>query len=76
MLGAIAAVTQFTEPGWVHIDSACGYLGGDRANGSYLALRAPDATAWSLIAETTTAPAEQNITVTVQGGLPGGTIHL
>jgi hypothetical protein len=76
MLGAIAAVTQFTEPGWIHVDSACGYLNGNRANGSYLALRAPDGTAWSLIAETTTATAQQNITVTIKGGLPGGTVHV
>lgn len=76
MLGAIAAVTQFTRPGWIHIDSACGYLGGNRANGSYLALRAPDAKAWSLIAETTTATAQQNLTVTIEGGLPGGTVHV
>jgi len=76
MLGAIAAVTQFTKPGWVHIDSACGYLGGNRANGSYLALRAADRSAWSLIAETTTATAEQPITVTIKGGLPGGTVHV
>jgi hypothetical protein len=76
MLGAIAAVTQFTQPGWIHVDSACGYLGGDRANGSYLALRAPDAKAWSLIAETTTATSEQAITVTVKGALPGGTVHV
>jgi hypothetical protein len=76
MLGAIAALTQFTKPSWVHIDSACGYLGGNRANGSYLALRAPDGKAWSLIAETTTATAQQNITVTIKGGLPGGTVHV
>ncbi|MGE5286188.1 MAG: family 16 glycoside hydrolase [Micromonosporaceae bacterium] len=76
MLGAIAAVTQFTKPGWVHIDSACGYLGGNRANGSYMALRAPDAKAWSLMVETTTATAQQNITVTIKGGLPGGTVHV
>ncbi len=69
MLGAIAAVTQFTKPGWVHIDSACGYLGGNRANGAYMALRAPDAKAWSLIVETTTATGQQNVTVTIKGGL-------
>jgi hypothetical protein len=76
MLGTIAAVTQFTEPGWIHVDSACGFLGGDRANGSYLALRAPDAGAWSLITETTTATARQDVTVTVTGGLPGGTVRV
>src|SRR6266571_508877 len=76
MLGAIAAVTQFTKPGWVHVDSACGYLSGDRANGSYMALRAADRSAWSLIAETTTATSEQSITVTVTGGLPGGTVRV
>jgi len=76
MLGAIAAVTQFTKPGWVHIDSACGYLGGNRANGAYMPLRAPDAKAWSLIVETTTATGQQNVTVTIKGGLPGGTVHV
>ena len=76
MLGAIAAVTEFTQPGWVHIDSACGYLGGNRANGSYLTLRAADRSAWSLIAETTTAAAEQPITVTIKGGLPGGKVRV
>jgi Glycosyl hydrolase family 59 len=76
MAATIAMVTQFTEPGWAHIDTACGYLGGDRAGGSYLALRAPDAGAWSLIVETTTATSQQAITVTVTGGLPRGTVHV
>jgi hypothetical protein len=76
MLGAIAAVTQFTQAGWIHVDSACGYLGGSRDNGSYLALRAPDAGAWSLIAETTTATSPQTITVSITGGLPAGAVHV
>ncbi|HXP54690.1 MAG TPA: family 16 glycoside hydrolase, partial [Streptosporangiaceae bacterium] len=76
MLGAIAAVTQFTQAGWIHVDGACGYLGGNRVNGSYLTLRAPDARAWSLIAETTTATSPQTITVSITGGLPGGPVRL
>jgi len=76
MLGAIAAVTQFTKPGWLHIDSACGYLGSNRANGSHMALRAADRSDWSLVAETTTATSKQSITVTVKGGLPAGVVHV
>ncbi len=76
MTAAIAMVTQFTQPGWVHIDSACGYLGGHRGNGSYLALRAANLSAWSLITETTTATTTQNITVTIKGGLPHSIVHV
>src|SRR6266513_4738972 len=39
---AIAQVSQFTQPGWRFVDSASGYLGGDRVNGSYVSLKAPN----------------------------------
>ncbi|MDQ2843644.1 MAG: galactosylceramidase [Acidobacteriota bacterium] len=50
-----AHVTQFTQPGWKFLDHATGYIGGDRANGSYISLTSPNGTDYSTIVETTTA---------------------
>jgi hypothetical protein len=71
-----AQVTQFTAPGWRFIDSASGYLGGDRTNGSYVSLTSPNGVDYSTIIETTTATAAQSVTVTVAGGLSTGTVHV
>jgi O-glycosyl hydrolase len=73
---AAAQTTQFTQPGWQYIDSASGYLGGDRANGSYVTLKSPDASAWSSVIETLDATAAQTLTLNVTGGLPGGALHV
>ncbi|HEV3359907.1 MAG TPA: ricin-type beta-trefoil lectin domain protein [Pseudonocardiaceae bacterium] len=75
-LWATAQVTQFTQPGWQFIDSASGYLGGDRANGSYVTLKSPNGKDYSTILETTTATAQQTANVTVSGGLSAGTVHV
>ncbi len=75
-LWATAQVTQFTQPGWQFIDSASGYLGGDRANGSYVTLKSPNGMDYSTILETTTATAQQTANVTVSGGLSTGTVHV
>jgi hypothetical protein len=73
---ATAQVTQFTQPGWHFIDSASGYLGGDRANGSYVSLKSTNNSDYSVILETTTASAAQTQTFTVTGGLSTGTVHV
>lgn len=73
---SIAQTTQFTSPGWKYLDSASGYLGGDRANGSYVSYAAPDKSAWSTVFETMDATASQTVTLNVAGGLPGGTLHV
>jgi len=75
-LWATAQVTQFTKPGWSFIDSASGYFGGDRTNGSYVALRAPGNSAYSVMAETTTATAPQTLDLTIAGGLPRTVAHV
>jgi len=73
---AMAQVSQFAKPGWKFIDSASGYLGGDRANGSYVSLKSTNGTDYSTIIETTTATAAQTVTVAVSGGLSTGTVHV
>jgi O-glycosyl hydrolase len=77
---ATAHTTQFTQPGWTYVDSASGYLGGDRANGSYVTLKSPNGSSggrnYSTIVETTTAKAGSTMTFHVQGGLSTGTVHV
>jgi O-glycosyl hydrolase len=73
---ATAQVTQFTSPGWTFIDSGSGYLGGNRANGSYVSLKSPNGTDYSTILETTSAGAAQTVTFSVRGGLSTGAVHV
>ncbi|MEV6008134.1 ricin-type beta-trefoil lectin domain protein [Streptomyces sp. NPDC051976] len=72
----MAQTTQFTAPGWRYLDAASGYLGGDRANGSYVTLRSPSSGDYSTVVETTQATAAQTFTGTVKGGLSTGTVHI
>ncbi len=71
-----AQTTQFTSPGWTYIDSASGFLGGNRSNGSYVTLKSPNGTDWSSIVETTQASSSQTVTYNVTGGLSTSTIHV
>jgi len=73
---AIAQVSQFTQPGWRFIDSASGYLGGDRANGSFVTLKSPNGRDYSTVLETAGVTAAQAVTVTVNGGLSTGAVHV
>ncbi|MBP2055165.1 hypothetical protein J2Z21_008178 [Streptomyces griseochromogenes] len=72
----MAQTSQFTSPGWKYLDTAGGYVGGDRANGSYVSYAAPDKSAWSTVFETMDATADQTVSLSVTGGLPGGTLHV
>ncbi len=75
-LWATAHVTQFTQPGWQILDAASGYLGNDRTNGSYLSLRSPNGSAYSIIVETTTATAASTMTFSVSGNLSEKPVHV
>jgi O-glycosyl hydrolase len=75
-LWATAQVTQFTAPGWHFIDSASGFLGGNRANGSYVSLKSTNNTDFSTIIETSTATAAQTVSLTIQGGLSTSAVHV
>jgi VCBS repeat-containing protein len=72
----MAQTTQFTAPGWRYLDSAGGYLGGSRANGSYVSLKSTDNSNYSIIVETMDAGSAQDLTFTVTGGLSTGTVHV
>ncbi len=71
-----AQTTQFTAPGWTYIDSASGYLQGNRANGSYVTLKSANGSDWSSIIETVDATVAQTVTYAVTGGLSAGTVHV
>jgi hypothetical protein len=73
---AVAMMSWFTAPGWRYVDGASGPLGGDYSNGSYTTLRSARRTAWSTIAETTTAAAEQRVRFSIRGGLAAATVHV
>ena len=69
----IAHTTQFAEPGWVYIDSACGPLDASTWRGSHVALRNPKTGDWSLVVVTGAATSLQ---AKVVGGLSTGPVHV
>jgi hypothetical protein len=79
-----AHTTQFAQPGWQYIDSACGYLGGKEScacgylqcKGSYVTLKAPNSNDYSVVVETIDATEPQEVVFKVTGGLTKGTIHV
>ncbi|KAA2250966.1 galactosylceramidase [Solihabitans fulvus] len=73
---ATAQVTQFTQPGWRFLDSASGFLTGNRAAGSYVSLKSPNGRDYSSIVETTSATAVQTVSFRVTGGLSTAPVHL
>ena len=72
----MAHTGQFTAPGWRYLDDACGYVGGDRKNGSYVTLASPDGADYSVIAETTTATKPRTITFHPTGTWSAREVHI
>lgn len=71
-----AHTTQFTKPGWQYIDSASGYLGDKRDNGSYVSLKSGSSADYTSVIETIDATEEQTVTFKVAGGLSQGQVHV
>ncbi len=67
---------QFSQPGWQFIDSASGYLSGNRDIGSYVTLKAPGNASYTTIVETTKASSAESFTASVTGGLPTGSLRV
>jgi hypothetical protein len=72
----IAQTTQFTAPGWRHVDGANGLLPGDGNYDTYDTYEAPDRSAWSLVAETSVAKTARAETIRITGGLPDRVVHV
>ena len=72
----MAHTAQFVQIGWHYVDSACGYLGGNRSNGSYVTLKSPGNSDYSVIVETVDATIPQSASITVTGGLSTDTVHV
>ena len=72
---ATAHTTQFVQPGWQYIDSACGYLKG---KGSYVTLVSPSAAPkdYSVVIETIDATQSQQMEFHLMGGLSPGSVHV
>jgi len=73
---AMAHTAQFTQPGWKYLDSGCGYLGGNSANGTYVTLKSTNGKDYSTIIETIGVGAAQTANFTVSGGLSTGVVHV
>ncbi|HEV2418456.1 MAG TPA: family 16 glycoside hydrolase [Terriglobia bacterium] len=79
MIWVTAHTTQFAQPGWRYIDSACGLLknsDGKSDAGSYVTLKSPDGGDYSVIVETVQAAAPTRVTFHITGGLSTGTVHV
>ncbi len=86
MTWAIAQITQFVSPptrsarsGWRYIDSASGYMRGNRSDGSYVSFVRGDRSAWSTIVEATAGvKTTQRADFSVMGGhgLAGRQVHV
>ena len=69
----IAQTTQFTAPGWRYLAGSNGRL---PAGGSYDTFMAPGRSAWSMVAQTSTATVPQQVIVHITGGLPARVVHV
>lgn len=68
-----AHTTQFTEPGWIYINSVSGYLD---SGASYVTLKSPEIDDFSMIIETMDAEQSTKVNFRITGGLPTDAVHL
>jgi hypothetical protein len=71
-----AHTTQFTQPGWQYLSSACGYLGGSGSYGSYVTLKSTNGSDYTVVIETVDATASQTVSFQISNGLSTGTVHV
>ena len=72
----MAHFTQFTQPGWRYLDSACKYFANEsqevpKEGFSVTALKAPDSSDYTILIETMDAKEGQTVNFHVTGGLSG-----
>ena len=68
-----AHVTQFTEPGWRFLDSACGYTKG---GASFVTLRSPRSGDYSMVIETVDLSRPETLELNIAGGLSSAPVQL
>ncbi len=73
MIWVTAHTTQFAQPGWQYIDSACGFLA---SGGSYVTLKSPSGKDYSVVIETVNAKGPERAVFRLSGGLSQGTVHV
>ena len=71
-LWAIAHTTQFAQPGWKYLDSGCALL----KDGSYVTLKSPNGSDFSVIIETVDANEPQTLEFRTAGGLSQKPLHV
>lgn len=71
-LWAAAHTTQFAQPGWRYIDTACGFL----SKGSYVTLKSPDNQNYSIIIETADTSGSQTVTFQFDNSYNKKTLHV
>ena len=72
-LWAVAHTTQFTEPGWRYLDSACGRFSNSTWNGSHVTLRCVSGDHWSMIVTTGDGVEMEGV---ISGGLRFGSVYV
>ncbi|MFI0508415.1 ricin-type beta-trefoil lectin domain protein [Streptomyces sp. WSLK1-5] len=72
----MAHTSQFTSPGWHYLDNSSGYIGGNRAGGSYVSLKSTNNSDYSTVIETMDAGSAQTLNFNVTGGLSTGSVHV
>jgi galactosylceramidase len=70
---AIAHTTQFAEPGWVYMDSACGQFDPGTWRGSHVAMRNPKTGDWSVIIVT---GEKRKVKIAIGPGLKNGAVYI
>jgi hypothetical protein len=68
-----AHTTQFAQPGWRYLNTACGRLAGA---GTYVTLRSPSTDDYSMVLETIGAQEPQTVRIEIASGLSRGQVHV
>jgi galactosylceramidase len=65
-----AHYNQFVKLGWQYVDGGCGYFGTDDSSGTFVTLKSPSNTDFSIIIETKGATTNNTVTFNIGAGLP------
>ena len=77
-LWGTAHTTQFVQPGWQYLDNASGYLrdANGKEVGTYVTLKAPNGSDYSIVIETVDAATDLPLSFEVTSDLSNGPVHI